>query len=62
MGEDINHLFKNIFLYAPFFQDIVKIISEYPEGTILPKKKGWMNTLHLGDEVDTSQAIIASTN
>lgn len=60
-GSYIPSLSK-LFSLNPIFQNIVKTISECPEGTPLPKKKGQINTLHLGDELDTSQAIIASTN
>lgn len=38
------------------------MIFEHPEGTDLPKKRNQMSTLHLGDEVDTSQAYIAESN
>ena len=38
------------------------MILEHPEGTDLQKKRSQMGTLHLGDEVDTSQDNRAESN
>lgn len=50
--------FKTLF-FKPCFPGRSKSIFEHPEGTTLPKKRVQMITLHLGDELGTSQANIA---